>query len=206
MFLVGWWLLYHVVLVSSVQHHKSVVRIHISHPRDLSKSGFKGNILEFPGFRHQNKKRKKTWKFISISSVQSLSHVRLFATPWIAARQASLSITNSQSSLQLFPSIQPSHSLSSPSPPAPNPSQHQSLFQWVNSSHEVAKVLEFLASFLPKNTQNWSHLEWTGWISLQSKWLSRIFSNTTVQKHQFFSTQLSSQSNSHIHTWPQASP
>ena len=58
-----------------------------------------------------------------------------------------------------------------------------------------------LASFLPKNTQDWSPLEWTGWISLQSKGLSRIFSNTTVQKHQFFSTQLSSQSNSHIHIW-----
>ena len=58
-----------------------------------------------------------------------------------------------------------------------------------------------LASFLPKNTQGWSPLEWTGWISLQSKRLSRVFSNTTVQKHQFFSTQLSSQSNSHIHTW-----
>ena len=59
-----------------------------------------------------------------------------------------------------------------------------------------------LASFLPKNTQDWSPLEWTGWISLQSKGLSRVFSNTTVQKHQFFSTQLSSLCNSHIHTWP----
>ena len=56
------------------------------------------------------------------------------------------------------------------------------------------------ASVLPMNTQDWSPLEWTGWISLQSKGLSRVFSNTTVQKHQFFSTQLSSQSNSHIHT------
>ena len=58
-----------------------------------------------------------------------------------------------------------------------------------------------LASFLPKNTQDWSRLEWTGWISLQSKGLSRVFSNTTVQKHQFFGHQLSSQSNSHISTW-----
>ena len=56
-------------------------------------------------------------------------------------------------------------------------------------------------SVLPKNTQYWSPLVWTGWISLQSKGLSRVFSNTTVQKHQFFSAQLSSQSNSHIHTW-----
>ena len=63
-----------------------------------------------------------------------------------------------------------------------------------------------LASFLPKNTQGWSPLEWTGWIFLQSKGFSRVFSNTTVQKHQFFSAQLSSQSNSHIHTWPLEKP
>ena len=58
-----------------------------------------------------------------------------------------------------------------------------------------------LESFLPKNTQDWSPLEWTGWMSLQSKGLSRVFSNTTVQKHQFFGVQLSSHSNFHIHTW-----
>ena len=99
--------------------------------------------------------------------------------------------------------IQPSHTLLSPSPPAPNPSQHQSLFQWLNSSHEVATTgVSALASFLPKKSQDWSPLEWTGWISLQSKGLSRVFSSTTVQKHQFFSAQHSSQSNSHIHTWP----
>ena len=61
-------------------------------------------------------------------------------------------------------------------------------------------------SVLPMNTQDWSPLGWTGWISLQSKGLSRVFSNTTVQKHQFFSNQLSSQSNSHIHTWPLEKP
>ena len=104
--------------------------------------------------------------------------------------------------------IQTSHPLSSPSPPAPNPSQHQSLFHWVNSSHEVAKGQErwALASFLPKKSQGWSPSEWTGWISLQSKRLSRVFSNTIVQKHQFFGAQLSSQSNSHIHTWPLEKP
>ena len=63
-----------------------------------------------------------------------------------------------------------------------------------------------LASFLPKKCQSWSPLEWTGWISLQSKGLSRVFSNTTVQKHQFFGDQLSSQSNSRIHTWPLEKP
>ena len=61
-------------------------------------------------------------------------------------------------------------------------------------------------SVLPMNTQGWSPLGWTGWISLQSKGLSRVFSNTTVQKHQFFDAQLSSQSNSHIHIWPLEKP
>ena len=62
------------------------------------------------------------------------------------------------------------------------------------------------ASVLPVNTQDWSPLEWTGWISLQSKGLSRVFSNTTVQTHQFFSAQLSLESNSHIYTWPMEKP
>jgi len=84
--------------------------------------------------------------------------------------------------------IQPYHPLSSPSPPALNLFQHQGLFKWVSSLHKMAKVLEFLLqpSVLPMNTQDWSPLGWTGWISLQSKGLSRAFSNTTVQKHEFF--------------------
>ena len=99
--------------------------------------------------------------------------------------------------------IQLSHPLLSPSPPALNLSPHQDIFQWVSSLHQVAKVFEFQppTSVLPMNTQDWSPLGWTDWISLPSKGLSRVFSNTTVQKHQFFGTQLSSQSNSHIHTW-----
>ena len=76
------------------------------------------------------------------------------------------------------------------------------LFAWDGQSIGVSA----LASVLPKNTQDWSLLEWTGWISLQSKGLSRVFTNTTVQKHQFFGTQLSSQSNSHIHTCPLEKP
>ena len=72
------------------------------------------------------------------------------------------------------------------------------LFAWGGQSTEVSA----LASFLPKKSQGWSPLEWTSWISLQSKGLARVFSNTTVQKHQFFGAQPSSQSNSHIHTWP----
>ena len=71
------------------------------------------------------------------------------------------------------------------------------LFVWGGQSIGVSAS----ASFLPKNTQDWSPLEWTGWISLQSRGLSRVFSNTTVQKHQFFGAQLSLQSNSHIHIW-----
>ena len=99
--------------------------------------------------------------------------------------------------------IQPSHSLSSPSPPVRRRSFPASgsfpmsqLFAWGSQSIGVSA----LASVLPMNTQDW-YLGWTGWISLQSKGLSRVFTNTTVQKHQFFGTQLSSQSNSHIRTW-----
>ena len=76
------------------------------------------------------------------------------------------------------------------------------LFTWGGQSTGVSVS----ASILPMNTQDWSPLGWTGWISLQSKGLSRVSSNTTVQKHQFFSAQLSSQSNSHIHTWPLEKP
>ena len=76
------------------------------------------------------------------------------------------------------------------------------LFTWNGQSIGVSAS----TSVLPKNTQGWSPLEWTGWISLQSKGLSRVLSNTTVQKHEFFGAQLSSLSNSHIHTWPLEKP
>ena len=76
------------------------------------------------------------------------------------------------------------------------------LFAWGGQSTGVSAS----ASVLPMNTQDWSPLGWTGRISLQSKGLSRVFSNTTVQKHQFFGAQLFSQSNSHIHTWPLEKP
>ena len=142
------------------------------------------------------------------SSVQfSCSVVSGTATPWIAARQASLSITNSRSSQNSCPSSQWCHPAISSSV-FPFSSCPQSLpasrsfpmsqhFAWGGQSTGVSA----LASFLTKKSQGWSPLEWTGWISLQSKGLSRVFSNTTVQKHQFFSTQLSSQSYAHIHTW-----
>ena len=127
------------------------------------------------------------------SSVQLLSHVWLFATPWITVAQASLSIINSWSLVKLMSiessdAIQPSHLLSSPSPPTPQslPASGSfpvsQLFAWGVQSIGVSAS----TSVLPMNTQDWSPLRWTGWISLQSKGLSRVFSNTTVQKHQFF--------------------
>ena len=145
----------------------------------------------------------------NISSVQLLSCVQLFATPWIPGLPAYHQLPEStQTYVHWFgDAIQPSYPLSSPSSPALNLSQHQGLFKWVSSSYQVAKVLEFqLKHQTFMNTQDWSPLGWTDWISLQSKGLSRVFSNTTVQKHQLFSTQLSSQSNSHIHTQPLEKP
>ena len=99
--------------------------------------------------------------------------------------------------------IQPSHPLSSPSPCTFNLSQHQGLFQWAGSSHQVSKVLELQ---LQHQSFQWilrliSFPGLTGLISLQSKGLSRVFSNPTVQKQQFFSAQLSLWSSSYIHTW-----
>ena len=86
--------------------------------------------------------------------------------------------------------IQPSHPLLSPSPPAPNPSQHQGLFKWVILCIKWPKYWTFSFSISPFNEYSGSPLGWTGWISLQSKGLSRVFSNTTVQKHQLFRAQL----------------
>ena len=86
--------------------------------------------------------------------------------------------------------------------PASGSFQISQLFAWGGQSIGVSAS----ASVLPMNTQDWSPLGWTGWISLQSKGLSRVFSNTTVQKHQFFGAQLSSHFNSHIHTWPLEKP
>ena len=86
--------------------------------------------------------------------------------------------------------------------PASKSSPMSQLFAWGSQSNGVSA----LASFLPKKSQGWSPSEWTSWISLQSKGLSIVFSNTPVEKHQFFGTQPSLQSNSHIHTWPLEKP
>ena len=122
--------------------------------------------------------------------------VQLFVTQWAAACQAFLSFTTSGvcSNLSRVKSqsdaIHPSHPLSSPSPLAFSLSQHQGLSQWVSSLHQVAKVWSFSFSNSPSmNIQGWFPLGLTGWISLKSMGLSRVFSNTTVQRHQFFGTQ-----------------
>ena len=148
------------------------------------------------------------------SSVQLLSHVQLFVTPWIPARQASLSIIISQSPPKpmSIESVMPSSDVISSSVvpvssclqslPASGSFPMSQLFVWGVQSVGVSAS----TSVLPMNTQDWSPLGWTGWISLPSKGLSRVFSNTTVQTHQFFGAQLSLYSNSHIHTWPLAKP
>ena len=148
---------------------------------------------------------------VQFSSVQSLSHVRLFATPWIAANQASLS-TNSRSSVKLtsLKSVMPSSHLILCRPFLLLPPILSSIRVFSNESTlhmRWPKYWRFSFSIIPaKEIPGLSPSEWTGWISLQSKGLSRAFSNTTVQKHQFFGAQPSSQSNSHIHTWPQEKP
>ena len=104
--------------------------------------------------------------------------------------------------------IQPSHPLSSPSPPALNLFPASGSFQMnqLFTSGGQSIGVSALPSVFPMNTQDWFPLGWIGWISLQSKGLSRVFSNITVQKHQFFGTQLSSQTSSHIHTRPLEKP
>ena len=165
----------------------------------------------YEGIRVQapQKTRPGVQSVIRQGSVQfSHSVISDSVTPWTAACQASLSFTASQSLLKLMSiEFQPSCPLMYPSSPAFNLSQHQGLFKWVSSSYQVAKTgVSTSTSVLPMNIQDWSPSEWTGWISLQFKTLSRVFSNTTVQKHQFFSTQLSLHSKSHIHTWPLEKP
>ena len=146
------------------------------------------------------------------SSVESLSLVQLFAThesqyarPPCPSSTPGVYSNSCPLSRWCHPAILSSVIPFSSCPqslPASESFPMSQLFAWGGQSIGVSA----LASFLPMNTQNWSPLGWTGWISLQSKGLSRVFSNTTVQKHQFFGAQLSSQSNSHIRTWPLGKP
>ena len=136
------------------------------------------------------------WCSVWFSSIQSLSPVRLCdpmdcGTPGFLVHHQLPELAQTHVH-RVGDAIQPPHPLSSPSPPAFNLSQHQGLFQWVSSSHQVGKVLEFQ---LHHQFFQWIFrtdrfpLGWTGWISLRSKGLLRVFSNTTVQKHQFFGAQ-----------------
>ena len=134
---------------------------------------------------------------VLFSSIQSLSHVQLFVTPWTTAHQASLPIANSQSLLKLMSITSVMHPTISSSV-IPFSSHLQSspalgsfpISRFFPSGGQNIGV-SASASVLPMNIQGWSPSEWTGWISLQSKGLSRVFSNTTVQKHQFFGSPLS---------------
>ena len=138
----------------------------------------------------------------------------LLRGPWTAAHQASLSITSSQSLLIPY---------SCPLSQWCHPTISSSIFPFfsclqsfpASGSFPVSQFftsggqsigVSASTSIFPMNTQDWSPFRWTGWIFLQSKGLSRVFSNTPVQKHKFFGAQPSSQSNSHIHTWPQGKP
>ena len=135
------------------------------------------------------------------------SHAWLFVTPWTAARQPSLSFTNSQSlhKLMSMESVMPSNHLILCRPLLLPPSIFPSIRVFSNESTlriRWPKYWSFSLSIISSNEyQDWSPLGWTGLISVQSKGLSRVFSNTILQKHQFFSTQLSLWSNSHIHIW-----
>ena len=148
----------------------------------------------------------------ALNSVQLLSHVQLFVTPWTVACQASLSITKPWSlpKLTSIESVMPSNHLilchSFLLPPSILPSIRAFPVSQFFTSGGQSIGVSASTSVLPVNTQDWSPLKWIGWISLQSKGLSRVFSNTTVQTHQFFGTQPSSQSSSHIHTWPLEKP
>ena len=152
----------------------------------------------------------RTVFWFQFSSIQSLSRVRLFATPWIAAHQASRSITNSRSLLKLMSIelVMPSSHLILCHPLLLLPSIPPSIRVFSNESTLHMRWPKYWSfNFSPSN-------EHPGLISFRTDWLDllavqglpRVFFNTTVQKHQLFDTQLSSQSNSHIHTWPLEKP
>ena len=149
-------------------------------------------------------KRKKSFRLLS--SVQSLTRVQLFVTPWTATCQASLSITSFQSLLKLMSieSVMPSNHLILCRPLLLRPSIFPSIRVYSNESvlHiRWPKYWSFSFSISPSNEYSGLiSLGLTGLISLQSKGLSKVFSSTTVQKHQFFGAQFSLWSNSHIHT------
>ena len=131
------------------------------------------------------------FQFSSVAQLCPTLHPMNCSTPGLPVHNQLLEFTQTHVHW-VGDAIQPPDPLSSPSPPALTHSQHQGLFQWVRSLHQVAMYGASASSSVPPmNSQDWSRLGWTGWISLQSKGLSRVFSKTTVQKHQFYSAQLS---------------
>ena len=187
---------HHISRMTSVPPKKSCLKIWVMHPLN--------RVVLFSwseSDQFQNIHR-------GISSIHSLSRVRLFATPWISVRQASLSNTMSWSSLKLkcIESVMPSSHLIHYRPLLLMPRIPPRIKVFSNEStlcKRWPKYWSFSFSITAsKNTQGWPNLGWTAWVSLQSKGLSSFFSNTTVQTHQYFSAQLSSQFKSCIHTWP----
>ena len=165
------------------------------------------NITDYQRNTNQNHNEVLPHTSQNFVVVHSLSRVWLFATPWTSACQASLSFTISQSLLKLMSieSVMPSNHLILCCPLLLLPSIFPSISVF---SSELGLCIRWpkywsfsFSLILPMNIQDWFPLGLTGLISLQSKGLSRVFSSTTAQKHQFFGTQLSLWSNSHIHTW-----
>ena len=165
------------------------------------------DILSVNAIKIFNKMFKSQGHSVQFSSVAQLCPT--LWTPWTVARQASLCITSSRSipkAMSIEP-VMPSSHLILRHPLLLPPSIFPSIRVFSKESAlsiRWPKYWSFSFNISPlMNTQDWSPLGWAGWMSLQSKGLSRVFSNTTVQKHQFFGAQLSLQSNSHIQTWLQ---
>ena len=176
--------------------------------RSKGNSEYQNSIINLTG---QSAYSHESSTSVQFSSVQSLSLVRFFVTPWIAAHQASLSITNSRSSLRLasIESVMPSSRLIlcrpllllPPIPPSIRIFSSESALRM-----RWPKYWSFSFNIIPSKEIPGRVSFRMDWLDLLSKGLSRVFSNTTVQKHQFFGTQPSSQPNSHIHTWLQEKP
>ena len=169
----------------------------------LADKDVKNNYYKYTPYSQVEAERCRRYQF---SSIQLLSCVQLFATPWPAACQTSLSVTNSQSLLKLtsIELVTLSNHLILCLPLLLQPSIFPSLRVFSNESVFHIRWLKYWSFSFSINPSN-EYLDqfplgWTGWISLKSKGLSRDFSNTTVQEHQFFGAQLSLQSISHIHT------
>ena len=155
-------------------------------------SSASGSFLRLQLLSHHSSKTAT----LSVSLVQLLSRVSLFVTPWTAAHQASLPINNSRSLLKFMSieSVMPSNCLILYHPLLLLPSIFPTIRVFSNESFlciRCPKYWSFSFRISPSNIQDWFPLGWTGWISFQSKGLSRVFSNTTVQKCQFFDAQLS---------------